>query len=121
MQVDTFWSSLMRGTLSRSRVIGLAAGTGAGALMAACGRSGGSAGRSSGANSAAETPRPGGLLTGRQTTDPFDSDPTGKPTNNRSVMCQCYDSLLSFKATPDTPYNSAVLQPGLAEKWEAPD
>ena len=67
------------------------------------------------------SPRTGGVLTARQTSDPNDFDPTGKPTNNRSVMCQCYDSLLSFKATPDNPYNDVVLQPGLAEKWEAPD
>jgi peptide/nickel transport system substrate-binding protein len=104
--------------VSRRRLLAASAG-GAVSLAAACGRGSGTPKTSSG--TAGGAPRSGGLLTARQTSDPYDFDPTGKPTNNRSVMCQCYDSLLSFKATPDNPYNNVVLQPGLAEKWEAPD
>jgi ABC-type transport system substrate-binding protein len=108
--------------LTRRRVLSAAAVVSAGAVVAGCGRYGGAAtNRSSGGGSSAESPRPGGQLTVRQLTDPFDFDPTGKPTNNRSPVSQCYDSLLSFKAMPDNPFNNVVLQPGLAEKWEAPD
>jgi ABC-type transport system substrate-binding protein len=121
MKKEGFWERRASSRLSRRRALAAAAIAGTATALAACGRGGSHSSRGASGQGAADTPRPGGTLTARQLTDPFDFDPTGKPTNNRSVVSQCYDSLLSFKATADNPYNNVVLMPGLAEKWEAPD
>jgi len=120
MREQGYWQTATRHRLTRRRTLGLGSAGAATLLAAACGRGSGGAPKSA-PGSGSGAPRMGGTLTARQTSDPYDFDPTGKPTNNRSVMCQCYDSLLSFKATPGQDYNDVVLQPGLAEKWEAPD
>ncbi len=117
MGEQTYWQQWSGRRLTRR---GALAGAGLAALAAACGQGGGSGSKPSGAP-AATKPVYGGQINDRQLTDPFDFDPTGKPTNNRSPVAQCYNSLLAFKATPDTPYYSLVLLPSLAERYEAPD
>jgi peptide/nickel transport system substrate-binding protein len=121
MARESYWGRQAEKRLNRRRALAAASAAGATVALAACGRGGGSTSSGASGQSAGVAPRQGGTLTARQLTDPFDFDPTGKPTNNRSPVSQCYDSLLSFKATPDNPYNNVVLMPGLAEQWEAPD
>jgi peptide/nickel transport system substrate-binding protein len=88
--------------------------------LAACGSRGASRQSSSPAKTAGKA-RPGGQLNVRQLTDPFDFDPTGKPTNNRAPMAYAYDSLLSFQSGPNVAFYDVKIQPGLAERYEAPD
>jgi len=53
--------------------------------------------------------------------DPFDFDPTGKPSENQNAIRPAYDSLLSFETGPDVKPADEILQSGVAEKWESPD
>lgn len=107
--------------ISRRRALGMAAtAAGATAVLAACGGRNG-AKPSAPAASTTGKPKLGGQLNVWQPTDPFDFDPTGKSTNNRSVMVNNFDSLLSFRYGPGVDFNEVTVQPGLAEKWESPD
>jgi peptide/nickel transport system substrate-binding protein len=53
--------------------------------------------------------------------DPYDFDPTGKPSENQNAIKPAYDSLLSFKTGPGVNPADMILQPGIADKWESPD
>jgi len=67
------------------------------------------------------SPKLGGTLNLRVSVDPIDFDPTvsGKTSPGDEAQAQAYNSLLSFKHGPDVPYSEMIVQPGLAERWEA--
>jgi peptide/nickel transport system substrate-binding protein len=115
------WERVGVRALRRRRLLQVAAaGSAAAVLAAACGGRGGTSTQSPSAKTVGK-PKPGGQLNVRQLTDPFDFDPTGKPTNNRAPMAYAYDSLLSFKSGPDVAFYDVKIQPGIAERYEAPD
>jgi peptide/nickel transport system substrate-binding protein len=98
-----------------------AASAGLASLSAACG----SKNRSTGSSGTAATgqPKTGGDYTAAISTDPANFDPTGKPLQleNASFLEAAYDGLLAAKLGPDVKFNTLVVAPGLADKWEAPD
>jgi len=104
-------------TISRRRAVAASATAGA-ALLAACSR--GRQPRRAAAPEGAQ-PRSGGQLNVPTTLDPFDFDPTSRPSENRNPIGMAYDSLLSVKFGPDVKYTDLVIAPNLAERWETPD
>ena len=92
------------------------------ALLTACAVRGGSRSTGiSGATARSSTPRTGGKLNVSLPADPFDFDPTGKPSENQNAIRPVYDSLLSFKTGPGVKPAEETLQPGVAQSWETPD
>jgi ABC-type transport system substrate-binding protein len=110
-----YWS-ITRQRVSRRGVL---AASGAAALLAACGGSSKTASKAS--SGQAQAPKTGGQLNVAWPVDPFDFDPTGKPSENTNAIKPAYDSLLTFKAGPDVKTSDEILQPGIAQKWESPD
>ena len=104
--------------LNRRRVLGVALSGAGAAALAACSKRNGSQVSSSNKSG---TPKYGGQLNVALPADPYDFDPTSKPKENSNAIKPAYDSLLSLKTTPDVDAAATVLQPGLAERWEAPD
>jgi peptide/nickel transport system substrate-binding protein len=112
---------LTKQRISRRRAI--ASGTaaaGAAALAAACGGRQTVGTRST---TGSGQPKAGGDYYGAISTDPANFDPTGKPLQleNASFLEAAYDALLAAKLGPDVKFNTAVIQPALADKWEIPD
>ena len=113
---------------SRRRLLG-GAGLGSAALLAAAcgGRGGGSSGSSgspaagAGAGATQGTPKSGGTLSARVTTDPFDWDMSyvGKSQPNQDGATLSYNSLLGFRSGPGIAYDQLELRPELAERWES--
>jgi len=65
-------------------------------------------------------PKLGGILNTQVTTDPWDWDITySKSSPNDDGIALAYDSLLTFKTGPEMEFSQLVLQPKLAERWEA--
>ena len=108
--------------LSRRHVLGLsAAGMGAGALLAACGKTGH---QSKGANAKAGPagqPRYGGQLNVANIRDPATFDPATKLSDVQTNLSLTSDPLLGFDAGPKVPFTDIVVKPRLAERWETPD
>jgi ABC-type transport system substrate-binding protein len=100
----------------------LLAASGSTGVLAACGRPGrsGSTARPAG-GSAPSAPKAGGHLNVSMPADPFDFDPTGKPSENTNAIRPAYDSLLSFKTGSDVAPADTILEPAIAERWESPD
>jgi ABC-type transport system substrate-binding protein len=96
----------------------LLATSGSVALLAACRQQGGTSSSPSGASN---KPVTGGRLNVSMPADPFDFDPTGKPSENQNAIKPVYDSLLAYKTGPGVNPADIVLQPGIAETWESPD
>ena len=70
------------------------------------------------------TPVSGGQLRWHVSDDPRDYDPSdqGRGTPGDNGLAQAYNTLLGFKSGPGVAYETMVLQPELAERWEvAPD
>lgn len=111
--------------LSRRSVLGrLATATGACATVVAagCGRGAKQSGsQASGPTAVAEKPRSGGQLNLAYKNDPPSFDPSTKLTDVAEALLRTHDSLLGIKTGPSVPYQDIVLQPGLAQRWEAPD
>ncbi len=66
----------------------------------------------------------GGVVNARSPNDPnsWDFSQKGDLEPDRSVLAATYDSLLGFRADPDTDYTAVVIRPELAERWEvSPD
>ena len=105
---------------SRRRALGtIGAGAGAAALLAACGKKG--AGSTQSANSQAGAPRYGGVLNVPALKDPFDFDPTVKPSDNQPPLRSAYDGLLDIKTAPGIKYSDVEFEGAVAERWETPD
>ncbi len=69
-------------------------------------------------------PTHGGVLNARSPNDPnsWDLSQKGDLEPDRTVLAASYDSLLGFRAGPDTDYTALVIRPELAERWEvSPD
>jgi peptide/nickel transport system substrate-binding protein len=96
----------------------LLASSGSVAVLAACHQQGGA---NSGTSGAAGKPKTGGHLNVAMPADPYDFDPTGKPSENQNAIKPAYDSLLSYKTGPGVNPAEMILQPAIAEKWESPD
>jgi peptide/nickel transport system substrate-binding protein len=71
--------------------------------------------------SGATQPKSGGQLNVPTTLDPFDFDPTSRPSENRNPIGIGYDSLLTVKSGPDTKYDDLIIGPNLVDRWETPD
>lgn len=69
------------------------------------------------------TPKSGGTLVIRETTDLTNFDPsTGLQGEAKYVGSLAYSGLLSFKSGPGVGYEDQILEPQLAERWEvSPD
>lgn len=110
----------MAAKITRRHVLATLALAGSGALPLACGglRSGT---RPKAAPSAAEgSPKPGGQLNMRASTDPFDWDlsAVGKSAPNGGGMALAYNSLLGYKFGPGVGFADLLLKPALADSWE---
>src|SRR6478672_7246211 len=108
--------------LTRRQVIGSVGAAGLGASLLACGPS--RSGRAARAPSPEGTPKNGGQLNLRASTDPFDWDLSyvGKSAPNGGGMSLAYNSLLEYKFGPDVEFADLTLKPALAESWEvSPD
>ena len=72
---------------------------------------------------AATEPKQGGALRLRSTTDLTDFDiSTSSKTNARSIASYAYSRLLTNRTGEGVPYESFILEPELAERWEiSPD
>lgn len=107
----------MRRRLSRRRVIAASVG-GSASLFAAC-----AGGRRSRATSTtgSNQPKLGGQLNVPTTLDPFDFDPTSRPSENRNPIGIAYDSLLTVKSGPGVKYDDLIVAPNLVQRWETPD
>ncbi len=70
-----------------------------------------------------EIPKPGGVLTLREDTDPFNWDISRQSSAPNTVqVVLAYNTLMNFKTGPDIPYQAGVIEPELAERWEvSPD
>ena len=123
MREPNYWTRLGNGRLNRRRLMGTAAMLGAGIAAAGCNANRGASTKPSSSASSVGKPQPGGQLITRVTTDPFDWDMsyTGKSLPNQEGTSVAYDSLLSFKNGPDVTYDTLMLQPRLAQRWEIPD
>jgi len=66
-------------------------------------------------------PKSGGQFSARADQDPYDWDITytGKTAPMGDSLGLAYDSLLSFKSGPGIKHTEMVLQPRLAERWQA--
>ncbi|HTE84875.1 MAG TPA: ABC transporter substrate-binding protein [Dehalococcoidia bacterium] len=106
-------------TVTRRQAV-RATAAGAATLLIACSR-GKSGGQSRGAAGQSAQPKPGGQLNIPTSLDPFDFDPTSRPSENRNPIGMAYDSLLSVKFGPDVKYTDLVIAPNLAGSWETPD
>ena len=108
--------------VSRRRGLGVAAGVGAAAALAACG---GKLGKSAGSATSQQAgkPRYGGQVASSIPTDPFDWDLSlnGKSSPNRQGFQLAYNSLLGFQTGPGIPYDKLTIRPELAQKWETPE
>ena len=71
----------------------------------------------------ADTPKPGGVLTLREDTDPFNWDISRQISAPNTVqVVLAYNTLLNFRTGPGVPYEANVIEPELAERWEvSPD
>src|SRR5947199_1417265 len=105
----------------RRRLLGIGAGTAAAAALVACGSRGGPAAKTG--RTSSSKPQPGGTVSVNVQTDPFDWDLSyvGKSVPNSNGISLAYESLLTLKRPPQVKYGDIVVQPKLAEKWEAPD
>ena len=116
-----YWEQ--RGRFSRRRALGAAAlGSGAVALLGACGVKG----RGSNASTASRqggTPQPGGTLNVPLPTDffNFDTSGNGKTVPNPNATMLAYDTVLGFQEGSNVPFDANVIAPKLAERWETPD
>jgi len=108
--------------ISRRRALHSAV-AGSAALAVSCSQGNGkNSGPAKGAGgSAATKPKSGGQLNIPTSLDPFDFDPTDRPSENRNPIGTAYDSLLTIKAGPDVKYTDLVIGPNLVERWETPD
>ena len=119
---QSFWRQPGIVRLSRRRIVGIAA-TGAAALatLSACGSGHRQATPAPATNGQAGKPKSGGQLNVTLKSDPFDLDPSHKATANHVPIIKAYSSLLAFKTGPGVKFDQLVLEPALAERWEAPD
>jgi ABC-type transport system substrate-binding protein len=108
-------SASVRG-LNRRSLLAASAAAGS-ALLAAC--AGSRTGKRAG--SGAGQPKTGGQLNVPTTLDPFDFDPTSRPSENRNPIGIAYDSLLTIKNGPDIKYDDLIIGPNLVDRWETPD
>jgi len=108
--------------LSRRRLIGGVGIVGASATLAACGGNRTSSQKAVG-STASGKPHAGGTVAVNVETDPFDWDLSyiGKSVPNSNGTALAYEGLLTLKRGPDVKFGDLIVQPKLAEKWEAPD
>jgi len=89
-------------------------------LVIACGPANAPGG---GSTAPGDSPKYGGTLNHRETTDPVNWDVSynTNPPNEDGVALS-HNSLIGFKMGPDVDYTELVLQPEIAERWEvSPD
>ena len=110
------------GRLSR-RALGLTAGMGAAAALAACGAKKGATSSKSAPAGQTAKPKYGGALNVAIPSDFFDYDSSlgGKTSPNSTAIELVYSRLLSVKQGAGVDYNATILQSDLAQKWETPD
>jgi peptide/nickel transport system substrate-binding protein len=121
MQVRKSGTGAQALRIGRRRLLGSSALSAAALALGACGSRGGTA--SPGNSSGTAKPRPGGTVSVNVQTDPFDWDLSyiGKSVPNSNGIALAYESLLTLKRPPEAKFGDIVVQPKLAEKWEAPD
>src|SRR5687768_8838164 len=69
-------------------------------------------------------PKSGGAMSVRISNDPHDFDLSynGKSRPMNDMQSQVNASLIGFKSAPDVDFNTLILRPELAERWEiSPD
>jgi peptide/nickel transport system substrate-binding protein len=108
----------MSSVLSRRRALIGASASAAAFISCSRPRKTSSSKSTDGANS---KPNYGGQLNIPTTLDPFDFDPTSRPSENRNPIGLAYDSLLSVRSGPEVKYTDLLIGPNLAERWETPD
>ena len=125
MQEGNHWKNRRILRLSRRSALGrvalVAAFTGAGAMLDACGKASRGAAPASPASGQASKPRPGGQLNVSYISDPQTFDPSTKLVAAVQILTETNNSLIAFKAGPGTAYDQLILQPALAERWELPE
>src|SRR5487761_451377 len=116
------WQPIRPRKLSRRPLLGwTAVATGATVVMA-CGKNGKATnGKAGSAANSAGKPRAGGQLVIANTTETANYDPSTMLAETGRAMLFTNDSLLSYKAGANVPYDDMELVPGLADRWEAPD
>ena len=122
MGSDTSIKNTQRLRLSRRRLAGGIGVAGAGFALAACGGAK-SPSQAGGGSASTGKPHSGGIVSVNVQTDPFDWDLSyvGKSVPNSNGTSLAYEGLLTLKRGPDVKFGELVIQPKLADKWEAPD
>ena len=109
--------------MSRRRLAGTTGATTAALLLAGCGAKKGAGSQPAQNQGSAGKPHVGGQL---NISTPFERpsfDPTvgSSVTETGKALIWTNDGLVNFKAGPGIGYNDLIVQPMIAERWEAPD
>ncbi len=114
---SAYWSGFSRRSALGRIAAGLvAAGTGG---LAACGSR--SAGGSKTSPTQASQPKSGGKFSFPLTEDPASLDGANRFETTADFIGWTHDRLLRFQYGPQVNYNETIVQPSLADKYEAPD
>lgn len=111
------------GWLTRRRALGLTAGFGAAATMAACGAKKSSSTTTTSKAGQLGKPKYGGALNVAIAADFFDYDASlgGKSNPNGHLIKLAYNTLIRARQGAGEDYNATILDPSLADRWESPD
>jgi peptide/nickel transport system substrate-binding protein len=117
---ESHWDRARGRGLSRRRLLVAATGAAGGLALAACGSRSSAGGRPATGQTAGK-PKRGGTFNQPSTADPPSFDTSTRFVVAGNIAGMTLDLLLRYKSGPGIKYTDLILQPSLADTYEAPD